>query len=230
MQDALLSLTGQRTVPNLLLQGKSYGGCTDLKKLEFKGEFLGIIAPYVMTAANGRPATKRGFAPISRIALFYFPETVNKHGIRCTAIITLIIATLICIFYNSPSIKWVMLELLLDFTLRCLFGPQLSPIGAMSSMFVGVLEPVWAAGPPKQFAVICGVSMTAMATGFFFAGIPIAGLVVTGMLVFAAGLEALFDVCLGCWMYSKFLLTALSLSLSLTHSVSPFQAKWANLA
>lgn len=37
LQDALLKISGRRTVPNILVNGKSIGGSDDLDALEAKG-------------------------------------------------------------------------------------------------------------------------------------------------------------------------------------------------
>jgi hypothetical protein len=58
------------------------------------------------------------------------------------------------------------------------------------------------AGPPKRFAATIGVVFTVTATvlhfGFGLTGIAYA---VLGGLVFAAGLEAVFAFCLGCFTF-----------------------------
>lgn len=200
IQDYLKETTGQRTVPNLIVKGKSIGGCMDLKKLEFEGKLLGKLAPFVTSHR-----VKQVESPIERTTIFYFPETANRHGIRVTAFITFVIAVFSCVYYESPSIKWVMLGLFLDFVLRAIFGPALSPIGLMSSTVVGRFRPAWTAGPPKQFAVFCGVFMTAIATGFWFKGVNIGGLLLAINICFAAVLEWMFDICLGCWVYGTVL-------------------------
>mmetsp|Transcript_7090 Transcript_7090/g.24397 ORF Transcript_7090/g.24397 Transcript_7090/m.24397 type:complete len:128 (-) Transcript_7090:95-478(-) len=38
MQDALKEITGQRTVPNIFIKGKSIGGCDDLTSLHKQGK------------------------------------------------------------------------------------------------------------------------------------------------------------------------------------------------
>ena len=58
-------------------------------------------------------------------------------------------------------------------------------------------------GPPKRFAAAIGIgfSVTALILEFGF-GYTTAGYSVLGMLIFAAGLEAVFGFCLGCRVFA----------------------------
>ena len=43
LQDALLKMTGRRTVPNVLINGKSIGGGDDVAALDAQGKLAGLI-------------------------------------------------------------------------------------------------------------------------------------------------------------------------------------------
>lgn len=43
MQEALIALTGQRTVPNTFVSGKSYGGNDDLHRLHNDGKLVPLL-------------------------------------------------------------------------------------------------------------------------------------------------------------------------------------------
>jgi glutaredoxin 3 len=43
VKDYLLQLTGQETVPNVFVKGKSIGGCDDTHALHSKGQLLPLI-------------------------------------------------------------------------------------------------------------------------------------------------------------------------------------------
>jgi hypothetical protein len=45
--------------------------------------------------------------------------------------------------------------------------------------------------------------MTAAASGLLFAGLPLAGYAVAGLVASLAGLAAATDVCIGCRMYRQ---------------------------
>ncbi|MBT4073430.1 MAG: DUF4395 domain-containing protein, partial [Chloroflexi bacterium] len=89
---------------------------------------------------------------------------------------------------------------------RVAAGPRLSPL----AMFVTkVLQPAighptkFVAGPPKRFAAMIGVVFTVTATVLHFAfGLTGVAYGVLGALIFAAGLEAVFGLCLGCHFFS----------------------------
>lgn len=200
-QDYLFETCKQRTVPNLFINGKSHGGCSDMKVREFNGELLPLIAPFLVQ--GGSRNLSIGGGPVHGTALFSFPDAVNRHGVRASALITFIIGIFCCVYYKTESIRWVMLGMFVDFLLRGLVGPQLSPVGSLATMFVARLPPIFVAGPPKQFAVFCGVFFTGLATLLWFCHEPNGAIVVTAMLVFAASLEWAFEICLGCNVYSK---------------------------
>ena len=46
IQDALEKLTIQRTVPNIFINGKHIGGCSDLEKLEKKGDLAKLLGTH----------------------------------------------------------------------------------------------------------------------------------------------------------------------------------------
>lgn len=198
IQTYLFTFTGQRTVPNLLVKGKSLGGCTDVKRLISSGEFLGKVAPYVSLHRS-----KEVQYPIQATTLFYFPDTVNTNAIRGTAFVTFCIVIICAVLYTNVRIKWVMLGLFVDFALRSIFGPVLSPVGLFGNLLVARLVPIWSAGPPKQFAVFNGVVLSAIGAAFFFQDVPIGGLIISAMISIAAMLECAFNICLGCNVYGK---------------------------
>lgn len=43
IQDYLAEITGQRTVPNIFIDGKHIGGCSDIEALEKKGELVKLL-------------------------------------------------------------------------------------------------------------------------------------------------------------------------------------------
>lgn len=45
IQDTLFSLTKQKTVPNIFIQGSHIGGCSDLEKLEREGKLDTMLEP-----------------------------------------------------------------------------------------------------------------------------------------------------------------------------------------
>jgi hypothetical protein len=98
-----------------------------------------------------------------------------------------------------------MLPIAYGFIARVAAGPRLSPL---SQFVLKVAVPVLklpyrpVAGPPKRFAAALGIgfSVTAIVLHFGF-GLTGAAYVTLGMLIFAAGLEAVFGFCLGCQIF-----------------------------
>lgn len=90
-----------------------------------------------------------------------------------------------------------------DYTSRLFFGGKVSLLGNSAAALGPVVfdpketEP----GNPKQFATLCGVMFSTMATAAHFSGNTDAGAMVAGALMCAAGMEGLFDFCLGCQFY-----------------------------
>jgi tellurite resistance protein TehA-like permease/glutaredoxin/hemerythrin-like domain-containing protein len=182
------------TVPNLFIQGTSLGGCVDVKARIFHGKLQNTLAPF-MTKPHAKDED------IPRHSLFYFPETVNGHVVRFSGLFTSIYAILCCIFYRHMATQWCVLALACDFVLRFTFGASCSVVGMVSAVLVSRIAPKFVAGPPKQFAALCGVFFSTFAAGLYLADQRVGGCVVMALLAAAAGLEGVLDFCLGCWMF-----------------------------
>jgi hypothetical protein len=131
-------------------------------------------------------------------SLFAFPDPVNEVSARLVAGGVVILA-LVAI---TTDTRWLTLVLAYGFLARVLTGPTLSPLGQLVTRFVTPRLPVapkLVPGPPKRFAQGIGAAFTVTAAtltyGFDAWG---AAQVVLGLLVVAAGLEAVLGLCLGC--------------------------------
>ncbi|MDA1257993.1 MAG: DUF4395 domain-containing protein [Chloroflexi bacterium] len=139
----------------------------------------------------------------SRDRFFSFPHPINSYVARWVAggVVLMAVAA---IALDQP---WIMPVLAYGlFIARVLAGPRLSPL----ALFVTkLLQPAignptkFVPGPPKRFAASIGVVFSVTATvlhfGFGLTG-PAYG--VLGALVFAAALEAVFGLCLGCLVFN----------------------------
>lgn len=133
--------------------------------------------------------------------MFSFPNPVNEKAARTVAFVVMLgaIATLASGFY------WLLLPIAYGFVARALTGPTLSPLGRLASKVIaprlGPERPV--SGPPKRFAQTLGsvmsVAAAVAALGF---GDHVLADVLLGMLVLAAGLEAIFAFCIGCKLFA----------------------------
>jgi len=135
-------------------------------------------------------------------AFFSYPNPVNEVVARVTAGGVVLIG-LVAIAAQLP---WLSIVLAVGFLLRVLAGPRLSPLALLANRVIVPrlpLKPKPVAGPPKRFAQLIGLVFSVAAALLFFAfDAETAAYVVLGALVFAATLESVFGVCLGCHAFA----------------------------
>lgn len=144
-------------------------------------------------------------APSSASALakvFSFPDPVNEVSARLVAggVVLMSVATMV---FDLP---WLTLVIAYGFIARVLAGPRFSPLAQLVTRVITPrlpVEPVMVAGPPKRFAqgigVVFSVTAAVLVLGF---GLHLAAWIVLGGLTFAATLESVFALCLGCKMFA----------------------------
>ena len=138
----------------------------------------------------------------SKDPFFSFPHPINAYVARWVAggVVLMAVAA---IALDQP---WILPILAYGFIARVVAGPRLSPL----AMFVTkILQPAighptkFVPGPPKRFAAGIGVAFTVTATVLHFGfGMTGAAYSVLGALVFAAGLEFVFGLCIGCHTFN----------------------------
>lgn len=126
-------------------------------------------------------------------------NTVDEHAARIVATIVVVLAV---VSLWEPA--WFLIALLaVDFTIRGFIDRRYSPLRFIAKSITGALnwepKPVYA--PPKRFAAQIGSTLTIAATLLHVAGLPVAAIVVTALLIVAASLEAGLGFCLACWIY-----------------------------
>lgn len=129
--------------------------------------------------------------------LIGFPNPVNEKAARAVAAGVLIIAGTALV----SGWLWLTLPLALGFLARVATGPKLSPLGQLATRVIAprLGPPKLVAGPPKRFAQAIGTIVTASsAVAWFGFGSALAAGVLLAMIIVAAGLEAIFAICLGC--------------------------------
>jgi Domain of unknown function (DUF4395) len=132
--------------------------------------------------------------------LLSFPNPVNEKAARVVA--GVVLATVLVIL--ATSAYWLLIPLAYGFWARVLTGPTLSPLGWSAQNLIaprlGEKKPV--PGPPKRFAQGMGAVMASAALVLaLIVGDDTAADAVLGVFVVAAGLEAIFAVCLGCQVF-----------------------------
>lgn len=140
------------------------------------------------------------------MSLFTFPDPVNEKAARAVAAQVLLAGavTLALGLAVGTAWLWVTAALAAGFLARVLTGPSLSPFGQLATRVLaprlGPARPV--PGTPKRFAQGIGLAVTAAATVLLATGQPVATEALLGVLLVAAGLEAVVGFCLGCRLFA----------------------------
>lgn len=135
------------------------------------------------------------------MTLFDFPNPVNEKAARVVAGVVMAMSAVAL----AGGWYWILAVLAYGFWARVLTGPTLSPLGrfAMKVVAPRLGPPKYVPGPPKRFAQGMGAAMTTAgaiaALGFGATGVAD---VLLGMMIVAAGLEAIFAFCLGCHVFA----------------------------
>lgn len=124
---------------------------------------------------------------------------VNEKVVRFIAaqVILLTLVTLVTDWI------WLALFLAVDFALRA-FTRIPSPLAFIAKRLAKVFQltpkPIFA--PPKRFAAALGFAFSLLIAIFFYLHFPLAAYVTGAILILCATLEAVFNICLGCYVYN----------------------------
>jgi len=131
-------------------------------------------------------------------------QRVNEQVTRLNAMFTIGIVVLAFVL-NSVLL---FIFLMADFFIRAFTEIKFSPINYVSYYLSNALNlPVRLIDKaPKIFAARLGFLMTTVIAGLFIFGFKVASLVVAGTLIFFASLEFFFAICVGCLIYTYFVL------------------------
>ena len=127
------------------------------------------------------------------------PTKVNGGAVRIVALFAVILSVVAAV----TSAAWVAALLALDFGIRGLITPRLSPLAAVArllqpiSPFAGT--PIFF--PPKRFAARIGLLLSAGAAVALALGQLTVGVLLLGLLGLFAFLEGAFAFCMGCKIY-----------------------------
>lgn len=139
--------------------------------------------------------------------MFTFPHPVNEVSARIVAG-TVVVLCLVTIAFDQP---WLTAVIAYGFVARVLTGPTLSPLGQLVTRVITPrlpVEPKFVPGPPKRFAQGIGAAFSVTAAVLALgAGNTDSAYVVLGLLAVAAGLEAVFALCLGCKAFALLIKT-----------------------
>ena len=131
-------------------------------------------------------------------------ERINERLTRLNAFFTILIVAAGFVF-NSVIFPLVLLA---DFFIRAFTRSKYSPVSFVSAGLARLLhlskKPIDKA--PKIFAARLGFLMTLAIATLFLLQLYTASMVVAGILVFFATLESAFGICVGCIIYTYFIL------------------------
>jgi len=126
-------------------------------------------------------------------------ETANKSVVRLTGFL---IATLIALYALSNSV-YIIIVILIDFIVRAFTSLKYSPLSWVATQIVKVLhlKPIIIDKAPKIFASRVGLLFSITALAVYPLNPQISLILLLILMVFAL-LEALFDFCVGCIVYT----------------------------
>ncbi len=138
---------------------------------------------------------------MGKSTLFGFPHPVNETSARVVASGVVVMAATAALA-DQP---WIMGPLAYGFAARVAAGPTLSPLGLVATRVITPrlhLQHRYSPGPPKRLAQAMGLGMSTTALVLYYgAHRPRAARLFLGALAVAAGLEAVFGLCLGCKLF-----------------------------
>jgi len=127
-------------------------------------------------------------------------QQVDENQIRIQAVFVALSAVIFI------ATGWIALAFLLayDFAVRLFITPKLSPFAQLANLILNILNITEKCvdSAPKIFAsrIGLGFSVAIAATAFF--GFYEAAMILSIILAVCAGLEAVFNYCVGCKFYS----------------------------
>lgn len=126
-------------------------------------------------------------------------EKINKNVVRINGALVV----LSIVLYILTGSVWIMAILLADFTIRGFTSVKGSPYSFVAkklNQIIG-LEPIMIDKAPKLFASRVGFVFALTSVILYFIN-PMTSIAVASILMFFAFLEAAFDFCVGCLVYT----------------------------
>ncbi|MGA1653646.1 MAG: DUF4395 domain-containing protein [Ilumatobacteraceae bacterium] len=130
-----------------------------------------------------------------------FPNPANETSARLVAAGVVLISAAF-LLTNSTLI---LLALTYGFAARVVAGPAFSPLALLVTRIITPklnFDHKFVPGPPKRFAQTIGLTFAATALTLTLLDYSLAPKLVIVALIFAATLESVFAICLGCIMFS----------------------------
>lgn len=192
------------SVPMVIYKDRLLGGC-DSMCVALETGLLPRLLDLPSLHAVVRPGEAR--PDLVSPGLFAFPPLVNIITVRGTSFLTMVISIILIVWRDEPWAWWVTFGMTVDFLARLMFGGTASVLGSVSNLFFFWKEEELVPGPPKQFAAAVGLLIYGLATILALAGDGnkatwIGAPICMGIIAFFAFLEAGFNFCAGCYVFS----------------------------
>ena len=131
-------------------------------------------------------------------------QRINEQVTRLNALFAIGIIVLAFVVHSILPLVFLMA----DFFIRAFTEIKFSPVNYISHYISHALNlPVRLIDKaPKVFAARLGFLMTSAIAGLFILSFKIASIVVAATLIFFASLEFFFAICVGCLIYTYFIL------------------------
>lgn len=131
-------------------------------------------------------------------------EQINERLTRLNAFFTVVLVVAGFAFHSV----FFLVFLLADFYIRAFTKLKFSPLSFTSSMFINAfgLQEKSISKAPKIFAARLGFLMTLVISTLFLLNLNFAAIIVAGVLIFLASLEFALGICVGCIIYTYFVL------------------------
>ena len=132
---------------------------------------------------------------------FPFPNPANETSARLVAGGVVLISAAFLITNSTV----ILLALTYGFAARVVAGPAFSPLALIVTRIITPklnFNHKFVPGPPKRFAQTIGLTFAATALILSSLDYSLAAKLVIVALIFAATLESVFAICLGCIMFS----------------------------
>ena len=132
---------------------------------------------------------------------FPFPNPANETSARLVAA-GVVVAS---VAYLLTSQTLILVALTYGFAARVATGPAFSPLALFVTRVVTPklsFNHKFVPGPPKRFAQTIGLTFATTALALTLLGFSTAAQLVIAALIFAATLESVFAICLGCIAFS----------------------------
>ncbi|MDA3615274.1 DUF4395 domain-containing protein [Polluticaenibacter yanchengensis] len=123
----------------------------------------------------------------------------DSNVIRLVAAQVLVLTVILLLFQS----RLIAAFLVADFAIRA-FTNALSPLAFIGKTILrkANVKPKQVFAPPKKFAALLGFSFSILILVLLLFNAMTAVIIVAGLLMVAAFLEAVFNICLGCYAYS----------------------------